>query len=114
MKTYIIEHVHEPQRYWNRELQDWRRDRQEATVYTESEREKSLQLEVRGKLGFLPASGCWILVSEPNEAELQIAMAATSYLDDPRKQMAHLCKNTVEAFWFGDIPKGYWFENSDL
>ena len=28
--------------------------------------------------------------------------------------MAHLCKNTVEAFWFGDVPKGYWFENRDL
>lgn len=28
--------------------------------------------------------------------------------------MAHLCKNTVEAYWFGDVPKGYWFEDHDL
>jgi hypothetical protein len=28
--------------------------------------------------------------------------------------MAHLCKNAVEAFWFRDIPKGYWFNDRDL
>jgi hypothetical protein len=30
------------------------------------------------------------------------------------KAVAHLCKNTVEAFIYREVGKGYWFEDYDL
>lgn len=76
--NYRIETITKPARYWTN--RGWSNRREDATVYTESQRRTSIELSGRGMPSFLPRDGCWVIIDEPDEAWLQQCMKDTEHL----------------------------------
>lgn len=65
-------------RYWCNRLLIWTHFSQDASIYTESEREDFLRRELREEPTTFPSGGIWVQLID--ESELQAAMKSTESL----------------------------------